>query len=114
MENIHAKDCKELYDWYRSNGICVKCGRVWAEPGRVRCRTCAKKMNTQHRKADPDGAWARKRMQELRAERRLDGLCVDCGMLTDGIHTRCAKCLEKNRQASERRAIRKRIKERTE
>jgi len=108
--NNHAKLCRELYQHYSENGICVKCGQAWSEAGKTLCRPCAKKIRDREKNKDPTGELKRERMKKLREERRSAGLCIMCGKPTDGIHVQCNKCLEKARERELLRRIKKKVK----
>ena len=98
--NNHKKICKELYDYYAQDGICVKCGAVWSLAGHVLCGECAKKANYSQKKYDPDGSKKRERMRKLREKRIELGLCIDCGDKAYEGHRRCKKCLKKSKGSS--------------
>jgi NMD protein affecting ribosome stability and mRNA decay len=36
---------KERYDWLKSKGMCVSCGKTKAQTNRVMCKRCAVKIN---------------------------------------------------------------------
>lgn len=87
---LQARTCKGLYEWYKARGICVQCGRIWAEPGHVRCRTCAgivKSYDDRYKVARAERA--RIRRQELIEK----GLCTQCGTrpATPGMRM-CPRC----------------------
>lgn len=108
--NNHKKMCKELYDHYKENGICVKCGAAWSVAGHLLCGDCAKKAKDAQKKFDPDGSKKRERMKALRESRIAQGLCYSCGAKTDGVHGQCPKCLERSRERELLRRIRKKVK----
>lgn len=109
--NNHKKMCKELYEHYKENGICVKCGAAWSLAGHVLCGDCAKKAELVQKRYDPDGSKKRERMAKIRDERRAKGLCLVCGAKTDGVHKRCKVHLERAQEHDRLRKIRKRLKE---
>lgn len=45
------------------------------------------------------------RRRELRAERRLEGLCTECGVLSEVGRTKCLKCLQDHNKISTKRHI---------
>lgn len=108
--NNHKRLCKELYEHYKNNGICVKCGAAYALAGHVLCGGCMKKAEHAQKKYDPDGSKKRERMAILREERRAKGLCLVCGAKTDGVHMSCKSCLSKQRERELLRRIRQRVK----
>ena len=93
-----ARKQRERYNGYKAVGICVHCGCEWVEPGHVRCKACAEKNAAIQLASDPNGEKRRSRQAALRAQRRAEGLCIDCGKPTDG-HVRCATCLEGRRDS---------------
>ena len=44
---------KTLYEFYKKNGICVRCGQEKAEKNRVKCIAClGKDLESQHRRRE--------------------------------------------------------------
>ena len=44
---------KTLYEFYKKNGICVRCGQKKAEKNRVKCIAClGKDLESQHRRRE--------------------------------------------------------------
>ena len=107
----HAIANKHWRDRNKQNGICVSCGRNYAEPGYVRCKPCYIKARRGEKKRDPDGTIHRDYVRELRQKRKDAGLCVDCGKRKpqEG-YVRCAICIKKDRERREVYKIRNRIK----
>lgn len=101
---------KERYHWYKSHGICVNCGRTWAEPGKVLCAMCARKNAASQKKYDPDGSRTAAAHSALRAARKAAGLCFECGRPRDGEWQRCTKCLTRMRESAKMYRLRQRIK----
>lgn len=101
---------RERRAWYKEHGICIDCGRVFSDPGRVRCHMCMKRQRASRLTSDPDGSKNMTRKKELREERKAAGLCIDCGKPNDGVHARCATCLKKRRESQMILYIRKKIK----
>lgn len=103
----------EYYHFYKSHGICVTCGQEKAKPGHVRCWRCL----ANHRDQEAVYRWSRpeaqrtemlaKRREEsafLRATRREQGLCPNCGR--ERKYKRfslCEKCRSSARKSAERR-----------
>ena len=102
---------RELREWYKSKGICNQCGRTWAEPGKVLCKTCQKRSFASQKRRDPDGEQHKQYVKALRDERRAKGLCIDCGAPNDGIHTRCKRCVAKRQESNRIYKLRRRIRE---
>lgn len=94
-----AKKQQELYQWRKSEGICVKC-RDLSRPGRVLCGECAKKSHKQWiswKRRNPNG-----NIEYLRksyATNKALGVCVRCGH--ERARTKrfsCGTCAEKKRK----------------
>ena len=104
---LKAQSCKERYYWYKERGICTTCGRVWAEPGRVRCKACEDKIRVYHerRRGERAALW-----RERRAERIAAGICTECGSrpATDGMRM-CAICRERRNDSTRKYKIIKKI-----
>lgn len=76
--------CKERRDYWKSVGLCSRCGRNPASPGMKMCDACHEK-NRKDNKARYDFLKAR-------------GLCVTCYKeKVEPGHTRCAACLGRAR-----------------
>ena len=82
---------KELYNFYKENKICVNCGQNNAVKNRVRCIEClAKNADRQAKRRKNMSAEEIKKSNEyhasyikkMRALRKKDGLCADCGKPT--------------------------------
>jgi hypothetical protein len=71
---------KELYEFYKKKHICTYCGQNDAIRGHTLCWDCQekqyaanKKYNDSHRKENAE------RLRKLRAYRKENGLCIQCG-----------------------------------
>ena len=97
----------------REAGLCLRCGAVPPEPGRVLCAGCAEKRNRAGRardarlraeekpRRDPARAreYERERTRREREERCARGICIRCGeraAMPD--RASCEPCLEKRRE----------------
>ena len=100
----NAKKAKKRRDEWREKGLCTRCGRTWAEPGRRWCKKCENEHNQYTKGQD-----YRQKVNARREERRAAGLCIDCGKPTDGKHSRCEKCAERQRDSVRKRRIMQRI-----
>lgn len=82
VQDRKAKErLKASYEWYKAHGICVKCHKEDALPGKVYCAVCTA-MTAERNRA------RLKRCEE-------QGLCKRCGrplMAEDAGHKMCAKC----------------------
>ena len=99
---------KELYNWYKANGICVHCEQRDSEKGRVLCLVCWDKQAERNKKQVLDEnrklvmrSYSQKRRIKLRAE----GVCVSCGKRSaaDG-HPTCHICQRRDRERKKARA----------
>lgn len=94
---------KELYDFYKSHGICVICGQEYAEPNRVRCIDCLLKQKKKPtEQAYKHTQWLKRRRDLLYAF----GVCVQCGKrnAVKG-RTSCNVCLAKSKQRSKNKRL---------
>lgn len=103
MAPIRRAASKRWRDRMIEAGMCTRCGKTWAEPGRKYCRACLAK-----HAAETNTPENREKANLRRAERRAAGLCIDCGAPTEG-HQRCERCLEMRRDSTRKHAILKRI-----
>lgn len=101
---------KELYNWYKSKGICTKCGTNKVKKGCTMCWDCAEKSNMRsqnyyHSKMTEDQY--KRRLNYNRRKRELCvafGICRDC-LKRDAIKGRfCLECYIK----AQRRNMKKR------
>lgn len=100
----------EIYYWYKSKGICPRCGTRYAEPGFAICKQCKQHMAVLEERRDPGRAKRKAYNMERRARLKAEGICVDCGTAraVEG-RTRCGKCEEKMRESRQRYSILKRM-----
>lgn len=101
---------RELYHWCVEHGICARCRTAYAEPGRVYCKSCARRDKAMSERRDPGGEARRACCRERRARLKAAGLCVGCGKRppVEG-QTRCAVCARKKRESDQVGRIRRRI-----
>ena len=97
---------KQRYRWYKDRGICPTCGKVWAEPGRVRCKACDAIIKYYH---DRDRENRQNRARERRQERIDSGLCTECGKrpATDGMRM-CPRCRDMRNDSTRKYRIHQR------
>ena len=103
----------DYYDYYKSHGICVTCGQEKAKKGRVRCWRCLlnqKEHEAEYREkrsAEVKSkilAERREKAAVLRAERREQGLCPNCGReRSNKAYALCEKCRASAKKSAERR-----------
>lgn len=107
---LKAKTSKERYEWYKSRGICVKCGRTWCEPGHTTCKACYAKETACHRRADPDGSLHAAKCKARRQARIEAGICTECGRepATEGLRM-CPKCREMRNDSTRKYKMQRRI-----
>ena len=75
---------KELYLFYKSHGICVKCGRNSALNNHTLCGECTYKNNERAvrrygRQTEEQKQAHNAYLRELRHKRKENGICVQCG-----------------------------------
>lgn len=75
---------KELYLFYKSHGICVKCGQNKALKDHTLCGECTYKNNElavkRYRKQTEEQKEVHnKYLRELRRKRIENGICIQCG-----------------------------------
>ena len=104
----HVND-KALRDWYREHGICNRCGATWADAGYVTCMACRMKNRRSMDKTDPDRERWKANRAELRHNRIEQGLCPTCGAPCAEGRKHCRRCLEAQRDSSQKYRILKRI-----
>ncbi len=100
--------CKERYEWLKSKGICVHCGREKAVSGQILCpackvrhaevnKNCRRRLTSEQKEKIKQ--YSSKRFHERYAERLEKNLCVYCGKRPpEENHTRCEICLEAARK----------------
>lgn len=104
---------KSEYDWYKDNGICVRCMHEKAEKGYTMCRMCRLNYNDYHRVWQNQHEVTEERRQQNKesAQRRTErlheqGLCFRCGKRPaagTGKYSQCKICRERAaRQKRER------------
>ena len=98
---------RERYAWYKDRGICTSCGRVWAEPGHVRCKACEAKITACHDRKREQRVIAK---QEQRRQRIEAGLCTECGKrpASEGMRM-CPRCRAMRNDSTRKYKIQKRI-----
>jgi predicted amidophosphoribosyltransferase len=103
----HRKAERESYAWYKSKGICPKCRKEWAAPGRVFCPDCLKKKRDETMKYG--GEYNARKCKERRERLKEQGLCVRCARPAVEGRVLCAECARKNSEAQQVRKMKKRI-----
>ena len=100
----YSDSAKLLYEFYKSHGICVRCGQSNAVKGKVMCLPCAEKSADSIRRS-----LAKKTEEELKQQaaknriakkewyekRKRLGICVKCGKDNPG-RVYCTECSAKN------------------
>ena len=95
-----AKAHAEIYMMYKEHGICPRCRKAWAEPGRVQCKNCMKKVNARQKKRDPTGEIRKENCKERRRRLKAAGLCTDCGIRQAVVgKARCHECEAKAKES---------------
>lgn len=105
------KEVRESIKRARIVGKCVKCRTNWALPHMRICLPCkmwAAQWQEDH--AERYTYQARKDYFKQKRERyKSEGRCIMCGRPTDGEHTRCDMCRERQSAADKRRRERKKL-----
>lgn len=101
-----AAEEKERRDVLRDKGLCTRCGKTWAEPGRAWCRKCA----DQHKRYTKSDAYREKHRAWLE-ERVNAGKCIDCGAAVRDGRLRCDRCNEMRKDSNRKYRITQRIKQ---
>ena len=101
---------KELYNWYKSKGICTKCGTNKAKPGGTMCFDCADKdiersQDYYYNKMTEDQY--KKRLAYNKRKRELCvafGLCRDC-LKRDAVKGKfCLECYLKAQRRNKKKS----------
>ena len=98
---------REIYAWYKEHGICPRCKRTWAAPGRVCCEECLKEKRIETMKFG--GEYNARKCKERRERLKAQGLCVRCAKKAEPGKVLCTKCARKNLEAQQVRLMRRRI-----
>lgn len=78
---------KEYYNYYKERGICVRCKKAKAHPGKTQCLDCLEKIATYQRNRYPKiSSDTRKRNTEYL--KRKKNLCVAFGV--------CVQCMQRD------------------
>lgn len=103
---------RDRYFERKEEGLCVRCGKRWAEAGRTKCRPCQERDRKWYR--DNNGReYLYDYKKRQKAERREKNLCVNCGHPLEpqeiGVNTNCAKCRAKRMERTTVKRIQMRI-----
>lgn len=103
---------KQNYEWAKARGLCVRCMKERAAPGRYKCLEClsisveannacnAKLSQDEKKKREGRN---RESMKTLYAQRKAAGLCTACGKSAYKGQAFCNECrLRRNRKHRER------------
>lgn len=112
----HSVRERERRAWYKSAGICIQCGAVWALPGHVRCKACFDRDKAIHKRSDPNGEKYKERKKKLHDKRIANHECLNCGeKLEEGYKFKyCPGCRVERAEANKRFRIRQRMKKELE
>lgn len=108
------KDVMDRYYWYKSNGICSKCGHRSVELNKAMCSECLQK--DAERKQKRQYTLTREQKDKLNQQHRdrkhrliSDGRCPTCGTkITDTRYKMCLECRLKARRWKKEHIPRKR------
>lgn len=98
---------REIYNWYKSKGICPNCKTEWAAPGRVFCGACLRIKAAKMKQYGSE--YNARKCKERRERLKENGLCVCCAKPAVQGKVLCAKCARRNAEAQQVRKMRKRI-----
>lgn len=81
------------YEWYAAHGICVRCRKRPALPGKVLCAECSdearEKARLRYNKSQDAKEQQRERVKKRIAELKKAGRCLICGKPVYDDHTLC-------------------------
>ena len=87
---------KERYFRLKELGICTRCGKEQARPGKTVCLSCSFRY---HKLLTPEQtAQVNEQRKQTRQNRLENGLCPDCGKPLYPRHQRCYEHMMKKRQ----------------
>jgi hypothetical protein len=89
-----AAERKSLYQERSEKGICTRCGKRKANPGKKKCVFCLEEDRIAHMKKRKTG--------NIQKERLEKGLCYFCGKPANG-NTTCPECVEKFKKLAAKR-----------
>lgn len=98
---------KEIYAWYKNHGICPKCKKTWAAPGKVYCEACLVIKAAETMKYG--GEYNARKCKERRERLKSKGLCVVCAKPAETGKVLCEKCARRNAEAQQVRKMKRRI-----
>ena len=98
---------RENYRWYKEHGICPKCKKEYAAPGRVFCEKCLKIKAADAMKYGSE--YNAMKCKERRERLKAKGLCVSCGKPAVEGKVLCVNCARRNAEAQQVRKMKKRI-----
>lgn len=110
----NCSECRKKMSEYRKatrqfdieNGLCTRCHKEYATPGKKMCEVCAVKDNSYPRKAKTEEQLKHDRVnyKKRQEERIKKGLCAKCGKhaISKGSTRLCIDCLIKDRKIHKR------------
>lgn len=93
----------ERYYFYKSHGICVKCGQQEALLNHVHCADCIYKINESANKKSQNPEVMNRRREirkKCRSKKIENGICYSCSEPVYQGYRKCKKCLQKDRMHS--------------
>lgn len=96
---------RDIYNWYKSRGICPKCKEKHGAPGHVYCEDCLTVKREEMQKYL--GAYNAAKCKERRERLKAKGLCMRCGKPAVKDRVLCASCARKNSEAQQVRKMKK-------
>ena len=111
----NCSECRKKISDYRKstrkfdieNGLCTRCHKEYATPGKKMCEVCAVIDNSYPRKKKSEECLERDKINDkLRQQERIkNGMCAKCGKhaISKGSTRLCLDCLIKDRNSHKRR-----------
>ena len=100
---------RQKYRERRDQGICVRCGRRWADAGRSMCRVCAGYVKAVEERVDPDNSRHRAWFNQRTEARKAAGQCIDCNRAAQDGFSRCAACRRRRAEYQQVRRLKDKL-----
>ena len=103
---------RRIYYERKDQGLCVRCGKRWAEAGKTKCRPCRESYQKYYRDNNMR-EYIYQYKKTVRAERKANNQCIECGapLMPEeiGVNSCCSKCRAKDMERISMRRLRMRI-----
>lgn len=103
-KEIKRKQNREMYQFYKSRGMCPRCRKRKAAIGFVLCPECIEHNTLSSITRDKERA--RQYNAEWRRRRKETGMCTYCKGTAEPGHTLCTKCLASEKRRNQARYVR--------